>query len=83
VRGQILQGLGVPASEPDTSWFTRVLADAAPPAGVRADPSPASSSATLCTFVANLSAGIVAILPRGADAMTIPLTDLAQGRSRS
>jgi hypothetical protein len=83
VRGQVLQALSIPASEPDTSWFSRVLAEAAPPAGVRADPSAASSSATLCTFVANLSAGNVTILPRGADAVTITLTDLAQGRPAS
>jgi Acyl-coenzyme A:6-aminopenicillanic acid acyl-transferase len=80
VRGRILQALGVPASEPDTVWFTRVLADATPPAGVRADPSPASQSATLCTFVANLSTGNVTILPRGAGAVTVPLAGLAQGR---
>lgn len=80
VRGQVLQALAVPASEPDAAWFMRVLAEAAPPGGVRADPSPASSSATLCTFVANLSTGNVTILPRAADAVTIPLTSLAQGR---
>jgi hypothetical protein len=83
VRGQVLQALSIPASEPDTSWFSRVLVEAAPPAGVRADPSPASSSATLCTFIANLNAGNVTIQPRGADAVRIPLTDLAQDRPGS
>jgi hypothetical protein len=80
-RGRILQALAVPAGEPDTSWFTRILAEAAPPHGVRADPSPASQSATLCTFVADLTAGEAVILPRGAGAVTIPLADLARGKA--
>jgi Acyl-coenzyme A:6-aminopenicillanic acid acyl-transferase len=81
VRGEVLQALETPAGEPDTSWFTGVLAEAAPPRGVRADPSPAGTSATLCTFVADLTAGAAVILPRGAGAVTIPLADLAQGRA--
>jgi hypothetical protein len=77
----VLQALDVPAAEPDTAWFARVLAGAAPPGGVRADPSPASPAATLCTFIANLTAGEMTLICRGADPVTISLTELAYGKA--
>src|SRR5260221_2438730 len=77
-RGQVLQALDVPAQEPDAAWFARILAGA-PPAGVRADPSPGRPGMTLCTFVANLTTRDALLLGRGTDAVTIPLTDLTQG----
>ena len=80
-RGQVLQALDIPAGEPDAAWFTRVLAGAALPDGVRADPSPAHPGMTLCTFVANLTTGEAALLGRGTRAVTIPLADLARGRA--
>jgi Acyl-coenzyme A:6-aminopenicillanic acid acyl-transferase len=80
-RGQILQALGTLAGEPDTAWFARVLAGAPPPDGVRADPSPASPTATLCTFVANLTAGEMTLICRNTEPVAIPLTDLAYGKA--
>jgi hypothetical protein len=79
-RGEILQALGVPAEEPDAAWFARILAGAAPPDGVRAEFSPGHPGMTLCTLVANLTTGKAVLLGR-AEAVTIPLADLAQGRA--
>ena len=36
---------------------------------------------TLCTFIANLTTGEAVLLGKGAEAVTIPLTGLAQGRA--
>ena len=82
-RGEVLQALEIPAAEPDAAWFARILTGAAPPGGVRADPSPGGSSVTLCTFIANLTTGEAVLLGRGTEAVTIPLADLAQGRASS
>jgi hypothetical protein len=81
LRGQILQALDEPSEEPDVGWFARVLAGAAPPAGVRADPSPASPAMTLCTFIADLATGEAVIVRGGTEAVAIPLADLARGRA--
>ena len=81
LRGQILQALDEPAGEPDAGWFARILAGAAPPAGVRADSSPASPAMTLCTFIANLTTGDATVVRAGTGAVTIPLADLARGRA--
>jgi hypothetical protein len=35
----------------------------------------------LCTFIANLTTGEAVLLGKGAEAVTIPLTGLAQGRA--
>ena len=79
-RGEVLQAVDVPADEPDAAWFARILAGAALPDGVRADFSPDHPGMTLCTFVTNLTAGVAALLGPGAEAGTIPLADLADGR---
>jgi Acyl-coenzyme A:6-aminopenicillanic acid acyl-transferase len=79
-RGEVLQALDLPSREPDAAWFARVLAGAAPPQGVRADALPGHPVMTLCTFIAHLTDGQAALLGPGADAVTIPLADLAQGR---
>ena len=83
VRGEVLEALEVPASEPDAAWFTRVLAGAPPPDGVRADPTAAEAAATLCTFVADLTEGTMTVLPRGGAPVTIPVDDLARGNAGS
>jgi hypothetical protein len=80
-RGEVLQALDVPDDEPGAAWFTRILAGAAPPDGVRADSSSGQEAMTLCTFVASLTTGEAALLGRGAEAVTIPLADLAHGRA--
>jgi hypothetical protein len=41
-RGQTLGALGIPAGDPDPSWFLRALTNP-PPDGVRADPAPATA----------------------------------------
>ena len=81
LRGEILGTLEEPPGEPDIAWFTRVLAGAAPPAGVRAEPSSASQAATLCSFVASLSSGDAYLLSRGSDGVGIPLADLVHGKA--
>jgi hypothetical protein len=78
-RGQVLAALQPPSGEPDPTWFARILAEAPPPAGVRADPAPPRENATLCTFVASFTKGRAYLLPRGSQAVSIPLTDLAHG----
>jgi hypothetical protein len=82
-RGQVLAALGVPAAEPDAAWFARVLAGAPPPDGVRADPAAGRPTMTLCTFIADLAASEAALIRAGADAVTIPLADLARGSAGS
>ena len=80
-RGEVLQALEVPAEEPDAAWFACILAGAALPEGVRADPSPGGQAMTLCTIVASLTTGEAVLLGRGTEAVTIPLADLARGRA--
>jgi hypothetical protein len=77
IRGEVLAGLTEPADEPGTAWFTAILTGAVPPRGVRAEPSRVSTTATLCTFVADLSGGQFLVLVRGGQPVTIPLSDLA------
>ena len=56
-RGETLDALGVPAGEPDPSWFLDVLTSP-PPSGVRSAPGPDGYRlTTLCTLVADLTAG--------------------------
>jgi len=77
IRGEVLAGLTEPADEPGAAWFTAILTGAVPPRGVRAEPTPVSTTATLCTFVADLSGGQLLVLVRGRQPVTIPLSDLA------
>ena len=60
--------------------FLSVLADAPLPHGVRADPGLGYNATTLCTFVADLTAGQAVIASRDEQPVTIPLGDLAEGR---
>jgi hypothetical protein len=82
-RGQTLSALPVPEQDPDPSWFLSVLADAPPPHGVRADPGPGYNATTLCTFIADLTAGQAVIANRNERPVTIPLRDLAEGRAQN
>ena len=79
-RGQMLGALPIPEQDPDPAWFLSVLADAPLPHGVRADPGPGYNATTLCTFVADLTAGQAVIANRDEQPVTIPLRDLAEGR---
>jgi len=79
-RGQLLSVLGVPEQDPDPSWFLRILAGAPLPDGVRRDNGPGDPSVTLCTFVADLTAGQAVIAAQGEQPVTIPLPDLAAGQ---
>jgi hypothetical protein len=78
-RGRTLASLSIPTAEPDHAWFARVLAGAPAPDGVRVDPSPRYDTATLCTFVADLTAAELTIINRAADPTTLGLADLAVG----
>jgi hypothetical protein len=78
-RGEILDALAVPAEDPEPAWFFRILAGASLPEGVRADPAPGRNATTLCTFIADLTAGEAVIAARDDQPVTIPLPDLAEG----
>lgn len=80
-RAAVLENLEIPAEEPTPEWFLRILVGAEPPSGVRAEPRAGSSAMTLCTFVADLTAGETTIASRGADPVTLSLDDLAHGVS--
>jgi hypothetical protein len=79
-RGEILEALFAPAEDPEPAWFLRILAGSSLPEGVRADPAPGQNATTLCTFVADLTAGEAVIAARDDQPVTIPLPDLAEGR---
>jgi hypothetical protein len=78
-RGQTLAALDIPATDPGPAWFLRVLAGASLPEGVRCDPAPGNVVTTLCTFVADLTAGEAVIAARDSQPVAIPLADLAAG----
>ena len=78
-RGQALDALRPPAGDPDPAWFLHILADAPLPYGVRADPGPASRATTLCTLVADLTAGQAVLKLRDAPPVAISLASLAEG----
>jgi hypothetical protein len=78
-RGETLDDLAVPADDPGPAWFLGVLAGAPLPVGVRCDGPPAGQTVTLCTFVADLTAGQAVIAARDQQPVTIPLPDLAEG----
>jgi hypothetical protein len=78
-RGRTLDALAVPATDPGPAWFLDILTTP-PPDGVRSDPAPDGQGlTTLCTFVADLTAGLAVIAERGGRPITIPLADLAEG----
>ena len=79
-RGEILDALSVPAEDPEPAWFLRILAGASLPEGVRADPAPGRQATTLCTFIADLTAGEAVIAAQDHQPAAIPLPDLAEGR---
>jgi Acyl-coenzyme A:6-aminopenicillanic acid acyl-transferase len=81
-RGQALEALDIPAEDPDPSWFLRALTGP-PPDGVRADPAPGRRGTTLCTLVADLTAGEAVIVARDEQPVAIPLPDLAEGNPRA
>jgi Acyl-coenzyme A:6-aminopenicillanic acid acyl-transferase len=79
-RGQTLSALAVPEQDPDPAWFLSVLADAPLPDGVRRDQEGGDPAITLCTFVADLTSGEAVLAARDEQPVTIPLSDLAEGR---
>jgi hypothetical protein len=82
-RGETLDALGVPAADPDPSWFLGVLTSP-PPGGVRSDPGPGGRGlTTLCTLVADLTAGKAVLAARGEQPVAIPLADLAEGHPQA
>jgi Acyl-coenzyme A:6-aminopenicillanic acid acyl-transferase len=81
-RGQTLAAPDIPAEDPDPSWFLRALTSP-PPDGVRADPAPDRRATTLCTLVADLTAGEAVIVARDEQPVAIPLPDLAEGNPRA
>jgi Acyl-coenzyme A:6-aminopenicillanic acid acyl-transferase len=82
-RGETLDALAAPAADPDPSWFLGVLISP-PPGGVRSDPGPGGHGlTTLCTLVADLTAGKAVLAARSEQPVAIPLADLAEGNHRS
>jgi Acyl-coenzyme A:6-aminopenicillanic acid acyl-transferase len=78
-RGQTLGSLPVPEQDPGPAWFLRVLAEAPLPRGVRRDHEDEDPAVTLCTFIADLTAGEAVIAARDEQPAAIPLQDLAEG----
>jgi hypothetical protein len=78
-RGLTLSALTVPEKDPDPAWFLHILAEAPRPDGVRCDQGPGDPAITLCTFIADLTAGEAVIAARDEQPVTIPLPDLAEG----
>ncbi|MGD0242979.1 MAG: C45 family peptidase [Streptosporangiaceae bacterium] len=82
-RGETLAALAVPAKDPAPSWFLDVLTSP-PPGGVRSDPGPDGRGlTTLCTLVADLTAGQAILAARDEAPAAISLRDLAEGDPRS
>jgi hypothetical protein len=79
VRGQTLSALAVPEQDPDPAWFLRILAGTPLPDGVRCDAECGDPAITLCTFIADLTAGQAVIAARDEQPVTISLPDLAAG----
>jgi Acyl-coenzyme A:6-aminopenicillanic acid acyl-transferase len=74
-RGEVLAALDIPACEPEPAWFVSVLASS-PPDGVRAEPSGAGRTTTLCTFVADLTGDEATIVCQDTEPVTVPLSSL-------
>ncbi len=74
-RGKVLAALDIPADEPEPGWFLRVLTSP-PPDGVRAEPTGADRTTTLCTFVADLTGNQATIVVQDAEPVTVPLSSL-------
>ena len=74
-RGKVLAALDIPAHEPEPGWFLRVLTSP-PPDGVRAKPTGADRTTTLCTFVADLTGNQATIVAQDAEPVTVPLSSL-------
>jgi Acyl-coenzyme A:6-aminopenicillanic acid acyl-transferase len=74
-RGKVLAALDIPACEPDASSFVRVLTSPSPD-GVRAEPSDAGRTTTLCTFVADLTGDEATIVCQNTEPVTVPLSSL-------
>jgi hypothetical protein len=74
-RGKVLAALDIPAGEPQPGWFLRVLTSP-PPDGVRAEPTGADRTTTLCTFVADLTGNQATIVAQDAEPVTVPLSSL-------
>jgi hypothetical protein len=81
-RGQTLSTLAVPEQDPDPAWFLCILAGAPLPDGVRRDAESGDPAITLCTFIADLTAGQAVIAARDEQPVTISLRDLAEGDPR-
>ncbi|WP_344875416.1 C45 family peptidase [Allokutzneria multivorans] len=77
-RAQALTRLPPPKTEPDAAWFLDVLTRPTP-RGVYRDPVPGDPSATLCSFVTDLTAREVTIALRGGAPVTVPLDRLLTG----
>jgi len=74
-RGKVLAALEIPADEPEPGWFLRVLTSP-PPDGVRAEPTGADRTTTLCTFVADLTGHRATIVVQDAEPVTVTLSSL-------
>ncbi|MDW5598425.1 C45 family peptidase [Conexibacter stalactiti] len=79
-RAAALAALELPR-RPAREWLLALLAGAPVPAGVHRDGSGGDSSATLCTFVADVPAGEALVVPLGAPAFALGLDDFAHGNA--
>ncbi|SDN63666.1 C45 family autoproteolytic acyltransferase/hydolase [Allokutzneria albata] len=77
-RAQALTRLSPPKTDPRAEWFLDVLTRPTP-RGVYRDPVPGDQSATLCSFVADLSAREVTVALRGGTPATVSVDRLLSG----
>jgi hypothetical protein len=75
-RAPVLAGSPVPDEEPDAARLLRLLAGAPVPEGVRVDPTGKHPFLTMCTFVADLTAGVATLQWRGAQPVHLPMREL-------
>jgi hypothetical protein len=77
-RGCVLDAVTVPAAEPSPDWFLDILTSAAPD-GVYRSAEHGDPLMTLCSAATDLTAGTVALQPRGGPRVWLPLADMAAG----
>jgi hypothetical protein len=77
-RAHVLERLDMNGETPSLDWFCSLLTQP-PPLGVRQE----SMSVTLCSFIADLSAGELVVIPRGNPPVTARIDDLLRGRIRA
>ncbi|MFG2530919.1 C45 family autoproteolytic acyltransferase/hydolase [Streptomyces sp. NPDC048516] len=80
-RGKVLAALEVPEAEPSADWFLDTLTSAPLPEGVHRTAAGSDPLMTLCTTVADLTAGSVTLRVPGRSDATVPLAAYVRGET--